>query len=146
MKINIIFALENTCNVLCNSIIRGWKIMRYTRFIIMRSRVQSPVPLQKKHFGFLQNAFLFLFACLWTFYCCHCVSRKIRLMKVAQQCACVLKFPIAFFLFLLRSSRDLLDGIRKRCGPCSDTFCLCFFVRLTNWYLCVLRIVYMHLS
>lgn len=57
MKINIIFALENTCNVLCNSIIRSWKIMRYTRFIIMRSRVQSPVPLQKKHFGFLQNAF-----------------------------------------------------------------------------------------
>ena len=59
MKINIIFALEDTCNVLCNSIIRSWKIVRYTRFIIMRPRVQSPVPLQKKHFGFLQNAFFF---------------------------------------------------------------------------------------
>lgn len=47
MKINIIFALENTCNVLCNSIIRSWKIMRYTRFIIMSSLVQSRFPLQK---------------------------------------------------------------------------------------------------
>ena len=35
MKINIIFAFENTCNVLYNSIIRNWKIMRYTRFIIL---------------------------------------------------------------------------------------------------------------
>ena len=55
MKINIIFAFENTCNVLCDSIIRSWKIMRYTRFIIMRSPVQSRVPLQRKIFRLLSG-------------------------------------------------------------------------------------------
>ena len=58
MKINIIFALENTCNVLCNSIIRSWKIMRYTRFIIMRSPVQSRVPLQQRIKAFKNTLFL----------------------------------------------------------------------------------------
>lgn len=46
MKINIIFALGKTRNVLYNSIIRNRKKTGYTRFIIMRSPVQSRFPLQ----------------------------------------------------------------------------------------------------
>ena len=59
----IIFALENTCNVLCNSIIRRWKIMRYTRFIIMRSPVQSRFPLQQglRHLRIHYSWMLFLY-------------------------------------------------------------------------------------
>lgn len=69
MKINIIFALENTCNVLCNSIIRSWKIMRYTRFIIMRSPVQSRFPLQKFNYqAFKKVCFLDVFFVYVAFY------------------------------------------------------------------------------
>ena len=69
MKINIIFALENTCNVLCNSIIRSWKIMRYTRFIIMRSPVQSRFPLQRFNYQvFKKVSFLDVFFLYVAFY------------------------------------------------------------------------------
>ena len=58
MKINIIFALEKTYNVLCYRIIRNRKIMRYMRFIIMRSPVQSRVPLQQRIKAFKNTLFL----------------------------------------------------------------------------------------
>ena len=63
MKINIIFALENTCNVLCNSIIRGWKIMRYTRFIIMGPRLNPGSRYNKglRHLRIHYSWMLFLY-------------------------------------------------------------------------------------
>ena len=62
MKINIIFALENTCNKLYNSIIRNRKKTGYTRFIIMRSPVQSRFPLQKFNYqAFKKVCFLDVF-------------------------------------------------------------------------------------
>ena len=60
MKINIIFALENTCNVLCNSIIRGWKIMRYTRFIIMGPRFNPGSRYHRIAVGWLPRLAVFL--------------------------------------------------------------------------------------